>query len=58
MKKIWMVLAIAAVFCMGLTACGNNAEDDEEVVGGDWRTWGEVVDSELSRTRVSMWMCW
>lgn len=44
-KKIWMVLAITAVFCMGMTACGNNAEDEEEVVGGDWRTWGDVVDS-------------
>ena len=42
LKKNFALL-LAAVFCLGLTACG--VSNDAPVVGKDWRTWGIVRDS-------------
>lgn len=44
LKKIFSLL-LAAVFCLGLTACGAGSHgSDTPVVGNDWRVTGVVRD--------------
>lgn len=38
-----LAFLLAVVLCLGLKACGIN--DDWDVAGDDWRTWGFVCDS-------------
>lgn len=47
MKKLFALL-LALGLCLGLTACGSggeDADDPNDVVGGDWRVTGIVRDS-------------
>lgn len=49
-NRKWGTALIAALLClcMAFSACSNDADSDsdpDEVVGQDWRTWGQVVSS-------------
>lgn len=42
--KTITVLLLALVICFSFAACSNNNDEDGDIAGADWRTWG-IIDS-------------